>query len=135
MELQGTKVLIGDDPAMAGLWHKYPDAVFMGEKHGDELARHYAGGDVFVFPSKTDTFGTVMVEALASGIPMAAYPVTGPIDVITSDKVVEHDNHLKHAAMSAPSLHADDCREYALDYSWENCARTLESRLVRNHWG
>lgn len=134
LELQGTKALVGDGPAMAGLRRKYPDAVFLGEKHGDELARHYADGDVFVFPSKTDTFGMVMVEALASGIPVAAYPVSGPIDVITSDKVGALDNDLKRAAMSALSLNADDCREYALNYSWENCARALESHLVRNHW-
>ncbi len=134
MEIDGTKVLVGDGPALNDLRQAYPEAVFVGEKHGEELARCYADGDVFVFPSKTDTFGMVMIEALASGTPVAAYPVTGPLDVIASDKVgVLHDD-LKQAAMGALTLSREECREYALQYTWENCARTLESHLVRNHW-
>lgn len=134
MEIDGTKVLVGNGPALNDLRQAYPEAVFAGEKHGEELARCYADGDVFVFPSKTDTFGMVMIEALASGTPVAAYPVTGPLDVIASDKVgVLHDD-LKQAAMGALTLSREECREYALQYTWENCARTLESHLVRNHW-
>ena len=82
LDLPGTKVVVGDGPARADLERKYPDAVFLGARHGEELAEVYAAADVFVFPSKTDTFGLVLLEALASGLPVAAFPVTGPRDVI-----------------------------------------------------
>ena len=86
LDLPGTKLIVGDGPARVALERKYPDAVFLGARHGEELAQIYAGADVFVFPSKTDTFGLVLLEALASGLPVAAFPVTGPRDVIgTSD--------------------------------------------------
>ena len=134
MNIEGTKVLVGAGPSLGELKRKYPDAVFVGEKHGEELARHYAAADVFVFPSKTDTFGLVMIEALASGTPVAAYPVTGPVDVITSDKVGVLDADLRQAALGALSLSSDDCREFALGFSWENCAHALEQYLVSNRW-
>ena len=131
----GTKIVVGDGPALKGLKRHYFDAVFVGEKHGAELVDYYAGSDVLVFPSRTDTFGMVMIEALACGTPVAAYPVTGPVDVITSDKVgVLHDD-LARAALKALSLDRADCREHALQYTWENCTRILEQHLVRNHWG
>src|SRR5712692_4898752 len=82
LDLPGTKVIAGDGPARAALARKYPQAVFLGAKQGEELAQAYAAADVFVFPSKTDTFGLVLLEALASGLPVAAFPVTGPRDVI-----------------------------------------------------
>ncbi len=82
LDLPGTKLVVGDGPARAALERKYPDAVFLGARHGEELAEIYAAADVFVFPSKTDTFGLVLLEALASGLPVAAFPVTGPRDVI-----------------------------------------------------
>ena len=82
LDLPGTKVVVGDGPARAALERKYPDAVFLGARHGEELAEIYAAADIFVFPSKTDTFGLVLLEALASGLPVAAFPVTGPRDVI-----------------------------------------------------
>ena len=134
MSIEGTKVLVGAGPSLGELKRKYPDAVFVGEKHGEELARHYAAADVFVFPSKTDTFGLVMIEALASGTPVAAYPVTGPVDVITSDKVGVLDADLRQAALGALSLSSGDCREFALGFSWENCAHALEQYLVSNRW-
>src|SRR6266446_7361256 len=82
LDLPGTKVIVGDGPARAALTRKYPQAVFLGARQGKELAEAYAAADVFVFPSKTDTFGLVLLEALASGLPVAAFPVTGPRDVI-----------------------------------------------------
>ena len=134
MGIRGTKVVVGDGPALARLRRKYPEAVFMGEKHGEELARHYSSSDVFVFPSKTDTFGLVMLEALACGTPVAAYPVTGPVDVITSNEVGVLHTDLEMAAETAMSLSNDDCREYALGYTWESCARTLACHMVPNRW-
>src|SRR6202040_3067506 len=82
LDLPGTKVIVGDGPARAMLEQKYPDTVFLGALHGEALAQVYAAADIFVFPSKTDTFGLVLLEALASGLPVAAFPVTGPRDVI-----------------------------------------------------
>ncbi len=78
LDLPGTKLIVGDGPARAALARKYKQAVFLGARQGEELAEAYAGADVFVFPSKTDTFGLVLLEALASGLPVAAFPVTGP---------------------------------------------------------
>ena len=82
LDLPGTKVIVGDGPARAALARNYPQAVFLGARQGEALAEAYAAADVFVFPSKTDTFGLVLLEALASGLPVAAFPVTGPRDVI-----------------------------------------------------
>ncbi len=82
LDLPGTRLIVGDGPACAALARKYPQAVFLGARQGEELAQAYAAADVFVFPSRTDTFGLVLLEALASGLPVAAFPVTGPRDVI-----------------------------------------------------
>ena len=90
LDLPGTKVVAGDGPARAALQRKYPQAVFLGALHGEALAEAYAAADVFVFPSKTDTFGLVLLEALASGVPVAAFPVTGPRDVIGSARRLAH---------------------------------------------
>lgn len=87
LDLPGTKVVVGDGPDLEELRKQYPDAVFVGKKLGKELAEYYRGADVFVFPSKTDTFGNVQLEALASGVPVAAYPVTGPKDIITQPDI------------------------------------------------
>src|SRR5262249_19887651 len=87
LPLVGTKLVVGDGPDLDKLRRQFPDAKFVGMKSGEELAAHYAGSDVFVFPSRTDTFGLVLLEALASGLPVAAYPVTGPLDVVTSSEV------------------------------------------------
>lgn len=84
-DVAGTKVIVGDGPALARLKAQYPAAVFLGARHGEQLARAYASADVFVFPSRTDTFGLVMIEALACGLPVAAYPVPGPLDIIGRD--------------------------------------------------
>ena len=128
----GTKVVVGDGPARAQLEIMFPEVKFVGEKHGEELSDHYAAGDVFVFPSKTDTFGLVLLEALACGTPVAAFPVTGPLDVITDSKVGILDKDLEQAVTQALTLKPQDCREFALKASWESCARVLSHNLGSN---
>lgn len=130
LDVPGTKYVVGDGPQRAELEQKYPDSVFLGYKHGEELARHVAAADVFVFPSHTDTFGLVMLEALACGVPVAAFPVPGPKDVILSDKVGCLDEDLGRAVSEALTLNRADCRQYALGYTWDHCARLFESHLV-----
>jgi len=130
LDLPGSKLVIGDGPDLESLKKKHPGVCFVGFKTGEDLAAHIACADVFVFPSRTDTFGLVILEALACGVPVAAYPVTGPIDVITSKKVGCLDNDLKKAVSTALKLKRADCRTYALNYTWEAASRTFESHLV-----
>ena len=129
LDLPGTKYVIGDGPQRRELQRKYPDVYYLGYKQGEDLARHLASADVFVFPSLTDTFGLVMLEALACGVPVAALPVRGPLDVILSEKVGCLDQDLSRAVTRALTLNREDCRQYALAYSWEHCARLFESHL------
>ncbi|NQY99972.1 MAG: glycosyltransferase family 1 protein [Bdellovibrionales bacterium] len=124
------KYIVGDGPQRKELQAKYPKAIFTGKKFGEELARLYAMADVFVFPSKTDTFGLVMLEALASGTPVAAYPFEGPIDVIRSSEVGCLDLDLELATKKALKLSRKRCREYALGYSWSNAVSQFSSNLV-----
>ncbi|CAN7405558.1 glycosyltransferase family 4 protein [Rhizobium sp. LjRoot258] len=120
LNLPGTKVVVGDGPARAELEKRYPNVLFTGLKVGEELARAYAQADVFVFPSLTDTFGNTILEALASGVPVAAYPVTGPLDIIGEDNEVGAlDNDLRTACLAALSASRQKARELALQYSWE----------------
>ncbi|MDD5462190.1 MAG: glycosyltransferase family 1 protein [Methylococcales bacterium] len=130
LDISGTKVVVGDGPQLKELRAKYPDTVFVGFQSGELLASYMAAADVFVFPSRTDTFGIVMLDALASGIPVAAFPVTGPVDVINSDKVGKLDEDLKKAITEALQLDSQDCRNYALDYSWANCTEQFINNLV-----
>ena len=134
MGIEGTKVVVGDGPASARLRRRYHEAIFPGEKRGEELARHYSSADVLVFPSKSDTFGLVMLEALACGTPVAAYPVTGPLDIINERVGALHDD-LQIAAETALSISSDDCREYALGFTWGACTRSLARHLAPNRWG
>jgi len=130
MNVPGTKFVVGDGPQRQELERKYPHVRFVGYKLGDELAQHVAAADVFVFPSRTDTFGLVLLEALSCGVPVAAYPVQGPKDVILSDKVGSLQEDLTEATKAALTLNPDDCRNYAAKYSWENCARQFEGHLA-----
>lgn len=130
LDLPGSKVVVGDGPDMTMLKKRFPDTIFVGAKKGEELSRHYAAADVFVFPSRTDTFGLVMLEALASGAPVAAFPVPGPLDVIASDKVGVLSEDLAAAAKAALKLSAEDCRAYALGYSWRACAEQFFANLA-----
>lgn len=119
LDLPGTKVIVGDGPQLAELKRSYADVTFTGAKYKTELARHFADADVFVFPSKTDTFGLVIIEAMASGLPVAAYPVSGPIDIIPgSNAGVVHDD-LKQACLAAMKLSPEDTVKHAKSYSWE----------------
>ena len=123
LDLPGSKVIVGDGPARAALERKYPHAVFLGSKQGEALAQAYAAADVFVFPSKTDTFGLVLLEALASGVPVAAFPVTGPRDVIGSAPVGALNDDLQLACLLALRISPQECREFAARHTWEASAR------------
>jgi glycosyltransferase involved in cell wall biosynthesis len=133
LDLPGTKVVVGDGPVKAKMQKQYPapGTFWAGYQFGEDLARHYASGDVFVFPSLTDTFGVVMLEANASGLPIAAYPVTGPIDVVKQGVTgVLHDD-LKQACLEAAKLDPQDCRDYALENSWGRCAEIALDTFAR----
>lgn len=119
LDLEGSKLVVGEGPQFEDLKKRYPDIHFAGVKEGAELAAHFAASDVFVFPSRTDTFGLVLLEALASGIPVAAYPVPGPLDVIGDAPVGCLNEDLGHAVREALKADPTACRDYALGYSWE----------------
>lgn len=130
-KVPGTKLVVGDGPLMNDLKQKFPDAVFVGTKQGKELVAHYNAADVFVFPSKSDTFGLVMLEALACGKPVAAYPVMGPIDVVTDPKAGCLHGDLATAMKRALKCKAADCRAFAEKQSWRASAERFRSLLVR----
>jgi glycosyltransferase involved in cell wall biosynthesis len=123
LDLPGSKVVVGNGPQVAELRQRFPETKFLGLKEGSELAGLIAGSDVFVFPSKTDTFGIVQLEALACGVPIAAYPVTGPLDVIGNHPVGVLNDDLRAACISALAISRQTCRAFALGYSWETSAR------------
>lgn len=123
LDLPGTKLVVGDGPARAALARAYPDAVFVGTRQGAALAEIYAASDVFVFPSRTDTFGLVLLEALASGLPVAAFPAAAPRDVIGEAPVGALDEDLRRACLAALECRRDECREFALGLSWEASTR------------
>lgn len=123
LDLPGTKVVIGAGPQEAELKRRFPGTKFLGQLDNGILAAHLAAADVFVFPSLTDTFGIVQLEALASGVPIAAFPVTGPRDVIGNNPIGVLNEDLHSACMQALWISRESCREFALRYSWENSAR------------
>jgi len=137
LELPGRKVVVGDGPQRAELTARFPDVLFTGRKSGEDLAEAYASADVFVFPSRTDTFGIVLLEALASGLPIAAYPVTGPIDIVTPGKTGALDTDLRRAALGALNLDRVAILSASNAYSWQSAARiflgNLESALLKPH--
>ncbi len=124
----GTRVIVGDGPARAMLEARYRDAVFTGSLFGADLAAAYAGADVFVFPSRTDTFGLVMIEALASGTPVAAYPVSGPVDIVTPDVGALNEN-LETAIGEALKRNRADCAEYGSQFGWRASAKQFVDAL------
>jgi len=130
LDLPGTKLVVGDGPERARLQKRYPDAVFVGMKTGAELVACYQRADVFVFPSRTDTFGLVLLEAMACGTPVAAFPVRGPIDVVKEPRAGILDEDLREAAMTALMLDRAEVRGYAERYSWESSTRQFASHLV-----
>lgn len=130
MPWNGTKIVIGDGPEKPRLAAQYRDAVFVGFRFGEDLARHLAAADVMVFPSRTDTFGLVNLEAMACGVPVAAFPVTGPIDVIDDGVTGALDVDLARAAHRALGIDPAACRARALRSGWDACTREFESNLV-----
>ena len=130
LELKGEKWVVGDGPALAHLKSKYDDVVFFGMKTRDELPAFYRQADVFVFPSKTDTFGLVLLEAMACGLPVAAFPVTGPIDVVGDSDGGVLDNDLAIACQKALKKPRGKVRAYAETFSWDNASRIFLSHLV-----
>jgi glycosyltransferase involved in cell wall biosynthesis len=130
LDLPGSKVVVGDGPALARLRAAYPGVQFLGALFGHELAATIAGADVFVFPSLTDTFGLVMLEAMACGVPVAAFPVTGPVDVVCANLSGCLDRDLKQAVLSALKLSREDCVRYAQNYTWRRCSETFAANLV-----
>jgi glycosyltransferase involved in cell wall biosynthesis len=123
LALPGSKLVVGDGPARSALAKAFPDAVFLGARHGEALAEIYRAADVFVFPSRTDTFGLVLLEALASGVPVAAFPAAAPRDVIGEAPVGVLDEDLRRACLEALELDRDDCRDFALGMTWQKSAR------------
>jgi glycosyltransferase involved in cell wall biosynthesis len=122
--------VVGDGPERARLQKEFPNTHFVGVKQGEELAKYYAAADVFVFPSRTDTLGLVMMEALASGIPVAAFPVTGPNEVIADSGAGVLDEDLGKAVEAARAIDSAHCRAYAMRFSWAQSARDFLANLV-----
>ncbi|MCR9070923.1 MAG: glycosyltransferase family 1 protein [Alphaproteobacteria bacterium] len=125
----GTKVVVGDGPQRAELARRYPEVVFVGSKSGEDLAAHYASADVFVFPSRTDTFGLVLIEALASGVPVAAYPVPGPLDVIADSGAGVLDEDLGRAVAGALRIDREVARTRGLSFTWRRAAEMFVENL------
>ena len=134
LDLPGTKLVVGDGPARNGLARRFPDAVFIGSMHGQALAEIYAAADVFVFPSRTDTFGLVLLEALASGVPVAAFPAAAPRDVIGETHVGVLDEDLRRACLGALDCSRDECRNFALGMTWAKSARIFLDQVTQAAW-
>jgi glycosyltransferase involved in cell wall biosynthesis len=128
-DLPGTKVVVGDGPALETLQAKYPEAIFTGSKFGEELARYFADADVFVFPSLTDTFGLVILESMACGTPVAAFPVPGPKDIIPGSDAGFVSDDLRQAALDCLDLDREKVRAHAETYSWKACAEEFVLNL------
>jgi glycosyltransferase involved in cell wall biosynthesis len=130
LDLPGSKVVAGDGPQLAALRRRFPDAQFLGRREHRELGALYAAADVLVFPSRTDTFGLVVLEALACGLPVAAYPVPGPLDILGGSGAGVLDEDLRAAALAALQIPRDRCRARALDFTWEASAREFVANLL-----
>jgi glycosyltransferase involved in cell wall biosynthesis len=132
LDLPGSKVVVGDGPRRSALQVRFPDAHFLGQKHGEALAACYADADVLVFPSRTDTFGLVMLEALASGTPVAAFPVPGPLDVLGNalTPVGAMNEDLRAACLDALAVNRVVCRSHAEGWSWARCKSLLRAALA-----
>jgi len=130
LELPGTKVIVGDGPAREGLQQRFPDAVWRGWQHGEELAAHFASADCFVFPSRTETFGNVILEAMASGLPVASVPAPGPVDLIADGDNGALGNDLRRTCLRALSCSAQRARDTALRYTWRASHERFRSYLV-----
>jgi glycosyltransferase involved in cell wall biosynthesis len=125
----GTKYVIGDGPALPTLRRRYPEARFTGYRVGEDLARHVAAADVMVFPSRTDTFGLVLLEAMACGVPVAAYPVPGPLDLVRNGENGWLDEDLAAAASKALAVDPGRCRRFAERFSWRQAGEQFLAAL------
>lgn len=130
LDVPGQKVVVGNGPALEDLRARYGRVIFTGPQFGEALARHYASADVFVFPSLTDTFGIVLLEAMASGVPVAAFPVTGPVDVVAQGVSGCLSENLGEAVRAALTLDRNDVRRYALRFSWCRTAEMFLRNIV-----
>jgi glycosyltransferase involved in cell wall biosynthesis len=130
LDLRGRKVVVGDGPLLPALRRRYPHVLFTGAKQGAELAACYASADVFVFPSRSDTFGLVLLEAMASGLPVAAFPVTGPRDVVANGLSGVLDENLGRAAREALKLDPANARRHALRFCWALSAKQFVGNVV-----
>ena len=130
LDLPGSQVVIGDGPQLEPLRRRFPRAHFLGRKVGEDLARHYAAADVFVFPSRTDTFGLVILEALACGVPVAAFPVPGPKDIIDAEGPGALDVDLRRAVTRALAVPAQSCRALAERFSWRAATEQFLANLA-----
>jgi 1,2-diacylglycerol 3-alpha-glucosyltransferase/glucuronosyltransferase len=129
LDLPGTRILVGDGPLRESLHQRFPGAHLVGFKEGEELARLYAGADVFVFPSRTDTFGLAILEALASGLPVAAFPVPGPIDILGGSDAGVLGEDLAKAVKAALAIPRERARAHAMAFSWAKSAERFRSLL------
>jgi glycosyltransferase involved in cell wall biosynthesis len=130
LQTKGTKVIVGDGPEIPYLRKNFSEAVFVGARFGEELAKYYSDADVLVFPSKTDTFGLVIIEALASGTPVAAFPVAGPLDIIGNSGAGVLNDDLSVAIEKALHINADTCRSHAKLFSWSASANQFLNNLI-----
>jgi len=130
LDLPGRKVVVGGGPQLEELRARYPGVLFTGKKTGEALAQCYASADALVFPSRTDTFGMVLLEAMASGLPVAAFPVTGPIDVVKPGETGVLSEDLRQAALAALALDRARVRARATEFSWENAARLFLANIT-----
>jgi glycosyltransferase involved in cell wall biosynthesis len=129
LDLPGSKWVAGEGPALRGIRARYPDVNFLGLLNQQELAEVYASADVFVFPSKTDTFGLVLLEAMACGLPVAAYPVTGPLDVLGDSKAGVMNEDLRTACLAALDLRREDAAAHAQKFSWRAATEQFLANL------
>jgi len=129
LDLPGSKVIIGDGADRARLQRIYPDCHFLGYKFGDDLRAHLSAADVFVFPGRTDTFGLIVLEAIAGGLPIAALPLQSPLDLVRCGLTGVLDNDLQRACLEALQLDRDTCRKRATDSSWQHSTEQLVATL------
>ncbi|GGD97818.1 GDP-mannose-dependent alpha-mannosyltransferase [Aureimonas endophytica] len=132
LDLPGSKIVVGAGPSLGALIERYPKVHFAGLQTGEALARYYSSADVFVFPSRTDTFGIVLIEALACGVPVAAFPVPGPLDVIADTKAGCLSEDLRAACLGALALRREDALERSRAFSWELCADIFLDAATRS---